>query len=83
MKRICFQLTLTTKTLDIYVQQATYFKQRQFHFRRVYKNGQMTIAVHLVFTFKQGNQTAKAISRIYVRLLGIHQTKAALFQICL
>jgi len=43
----------------------------------------MTIAVHLVFAFKQENQTAKAINRIYVRLLGIHQTKAALFQICL
>ena len=41
----------------------------------------MTIAVYLVFTFKQGNQTAKAINRICVRLLGIHQTKAALFQI--
>jgi len=39
--------------------------------------------VHLVFTFEQGNQTAKAINRIYVRLLGIHQTKAVLFQICL
>lgn len=43
----------------------------------------MTIAVHLVFTFKQGNQTAETIKRTYVRLLGIHQTKAALFQICL
>ena len=43
----------------------------------------MTVAVHLVFTFKQGNETAKTINRIYVRLLGVHQTKAALFQICL
>jgi hypothetical protein len=43
----------------------------------------MTIAVHLVFTFKQGNQTAKTINRIYVRLLGVYQTKAAQFQICL
>jgi hypothetical protein len=35
----------------------------------------MTFAVHLVFALKQGNQTAKAISKIYVCLAGIYQTK--------